>query len=284
MLLVKFPTIFQLTCLSVACISGYWLYWELTTGRRRRQLARKHGCRPAKRIKTTDPILGLDFLFTMTKWNQHHTLLENVDKLLFSSGYNTVEFNFLRYITILTTEAENTKTALSLNFRSYGLPGMPKEIDMLIGGGIFTNEGHAWHQSRELLRPCFARTQIADLDMLEKHASTLIEKIPRDGSTIDLSKLFSQFTLSVAIEFLFGDIATEGNSDAEIRSNNTFAEVWDRLSSQLGGEGQNLGMMLLRYIRVSPQFKRDCRMVHGKYPAFCWQAPSVEYIDSYGIF
>ena len=269
---LPFPSLFQLAYLSAACIGGYWCYWELTTGRRRRQLARKHGCMPPKRIKTIEPFLGLDLFYTTTKWTLQHTLLENMDKLLFSSGPQTAKLNTFGSDTLFTAEAENIKTVLSLDFKSFGLPDKPKELDLLLGEGIFTSEGQAWHQSRELLRPCFARAQVADLDMLEKHASALIQAVPRNGSMIDLSKSFSNFTLSVAIDFLFGNNAAKGNSDVAIRSNDAFAEVWNRLSGYLAGEGQNAKSMILRLILdrvgISPsQYKRDCLMIHGR--LFC---------------
>lgn len=269
MLLITVPSLFQLAYLSAACIGGYWFYWELTTGRRRRQLVRKHGCMPPKKIKTIEPILGLDVFYKTSQWTLQHTLLENIDKLLFSSGSQTVELNLIGSSTLWTTEAENIKTVLSTDFKSFRLPDKPKEIDLLLGEGIFTSDGQAWHQSRELLRPCFSRAQLADLDMLEKHVNALIEAIPRDGSTIDLSKPFSNFTLSVATNFLFGDCANEGHSNVAISSNDDFVEVWNRLSSYLVGEGEGAKTMLLRLILdrfgiSSSKYKRDCRMVHGR--------------------
>ena len=43
---------------------------------------------------------------------------------------------------------------------------------------------------------------------LEPHVSTLLEAIPRDGSTFDLQELFFRFTTDTAIDFLLGlDVA-----------------------------------------------------------------------------
>ena len=56
--------------------------------------------------------------------------------------------------------------------------------------GIFTTDGAAWHHSREMLRPNFVRSQVGDLATFERHVSHLIQSIPKDNSTVDLSEKF----------------------------------------------------------------------------------------------
>ncbi len=271
MLLPTTPSLLQLTYCSAACIAGYWLYWQSTTGRRHRQLVKKHGCRPVRKVKNTDPLLGLDAVFAIWRWSDQHIFLEKTSQKFFGFGAKTVQHNFLGYNVILTCEAENTKSVLSQNFKLFGLASMPKELDLLLSGGIFLKEGEAWHQSRELIRPSFARSQVADLDMLEKHVNTLIGSIPRDGSTVDLSTLFSQLTLSTAIEFLFGESSDEGNSATEEVSSHAFTQVWVRITRYLaeGGEGEHgtlwLYNFLLDRVRINPQYRRNCRTIHGEY-------------------
>lgn len=269
MLLLHFPSVIQAMYVFAACIGGYWLYWEYTTGRRRRQLIGEHGCRSVSRVKTKDPILGLDVFFNSFRWSGQNTLLENWDRMLFGSGKKTVELNFLRNMSIFSTEAENVKKVLSLNFKVFGIPNRPKEIDLLIGDGIFTNEGKAWHQSRELLRPSFTRSQIADMGMLEKHVSALLKEIPHAGATVDLSKFFSQFTLSAATEFVFGEDGKQSDGDTQMTSRRAFTEVWNRISVFFVNEGRSgkqwLWHSLLDRLRMNPGYKRDCKTLHGKY-------------------
>lgn len=268
MLLLSLPSVLHTAYLCAACAVGSWLYWESTTGHRRRELVKKHGCRPPRRVRMRDPIFGLDALFDIYRWTQQHTLIENMREMLYGSGTKTVEFNSLGSIVIFTAEVDNVKTVLSLKFKSFGTVDLTKELDLVLGGGIFTSQGEAWHQSRELLRPCFARAQVADLEMIERHVSTLINKIPRDGSTTDLSKFFSQLTSSAAIEFLFGDSSAEGDSVAVTASNDSFATVWDRVSSFIVGaeDGGRLWLFwfILDRMRMNPQFRRDCHTIHGK--------------------
>lgn len=62
--------------------------------------------------------------------------------------------------------------------------------------------------SRALLRPQFARGQIADLELEERHVQHLLNRLPIQSDswtdTIDLSPLFFNLTLDSATEFLFG--------------------------------------------------------------------------------
>jgi cytochrome P450 len=268
------PSIVQIISLSAVCLAGYWLYWELTTGRRRRQLITKNGCKPIQRVKTIDPFLGLDALLKMWRWYDQHMLLEKSAELFFGSGRQTVEFNFLGFMAILSTEAENLKAVFSQQFRLFKMPTGTKELDLLLHGGIFLNEGEAWHQSRELIRPSFARSQVADLEMLERQVSMLIDKVPRDGSTVDLTTMFAQLTLSVAISFLFGESSNEVVSDAEEADKYTFNQTWNRVSVYLASRGERKhGVLwvynfLLDLVRMNPRHKRNCRKIHGRHDMF----------------
>ena len=260
--------------MSAVCLAGYSLYWELTTGRRRRQLIAKNGCKPINKVKTIDPFLGLDAVLKMWKWYDQHMVLEKSTELFFGPGRQTVEFNFLGYVAILSTEAENLKAVFSQQFRLFKMPSGTKEVDLLLHGGIFLNEGEAWHQSRELIRPSFARSQVADLEMLERQVRMLIDKIPRDGVTVDLSTMFPQLTLSVAISFLFGESSNEVFSDAEEAEKYTFNQTWNRVSVYLASRGEGMhGVLwvynfLLDLIRMNPRHKRDCRKIHGGHGIF----------------
>ena len=73
----------------------------------------------------------------------------------------------------------------------------------LLGDGIFNSDGARWANSRHLLRPNFAREQVADLGMLDKHFKLMMKFIPKDGSTVDLQELFFCMTMDTATEFLF---------------------------------------------------------------------------------
>ena len=135
-------------------------------------------------------------------------VLENLHTALFEVC-NTVRVKMLFSNIIFTIEPENLKTMLSSDFNNWNISTRRKYgFIPYIGQGIFTSDGLLWKHSRELLRPNFARSQIDNPATLEPHLSTLLEAIPRDGSTFDLQELFFRFTTATAIDFLFGlDVA-----------------------------------------------------------------------------
>jgi cytochrome P450 len=104
---------------------------------------------------------------------------------------------------IATSESENVKTILSLKFNDFSVRHRQAIFTNLLGHGIFNADGERWANSRHLLRPNFARDQVADLEAFERHVKLMFKHIPRDGTTIDLQELFFRLTLDTATEFLF---------------------------------------------------------------------------------
>lgn len=74
----------------------------------------------------------------------------------------------------------------------------------IFGDGIFNQDGEAWKQSRELLRPQFLFKEHSDLNMFRDATDNLLNPIPREGGVIDLQPLFFRLTLDVTAEFLSG--------------------------------------------------------------------------------
>jgi cytochrome P450 len=92
----------------------------------------------------------------------------------------------------------------------------------LFGKGIFTSDGQMWSHSRALLRPSFARHNMTShLPFMEAHFEELMKAIPKDGSTVDLQKLFFGFTMDTATEFLFGHSVNTLSNMQEAKSQTT---------------------------------------------------------------
>lgn len=188
---------------------GYYVHWELTIGTSRRRMIKTYGCKPVRYIGDSNSWLNLFVGWGLVKEAgkavKNHTLLELILNR-FSQNGATFGIRFLHYHNISTTEPENVKTMLSTNFQDWSLSSTRKKtFGPLIGKGIFTTDGPAWQHSRELLRPNFVRSQVGNLEMLDKHVDCLLQAIPHDGSTVDLQLLFLRFTLDFATEFLFGE-------------------------------------------------------------------------------
>ncbi|KAA8615805.1 Cytochrome P450 52A12 [Pyrenophora tritici-repentis] len=181
---------------------SYMLYTRITLYIARRRFMKENGCQPCTAHFHKDPILGLDVMKTMAYNSKHHITLQENRKRFQKLG-NTFHNRIVTMPFIVTCEPENIKTILSLKFKDYSLGNRQQNFTPLLGHGIFNADGERWANSRHLLRPNFARDQVADLEAFERHFQLMLRHIPRDGSTVDLQELFFCLTMDTATEFLF---------------------------------------------------------------------------------
>ncbi|KAJ9644295.1 hypothetical protein H2204_001646 [Knufia peltigerae] len=178
--------------------------WRIHRFLNRRKFARAHGCLPVARSYTRDPFLGLDRLPSTLRAIRQHRILEHGCSL-FSTYGSTFSLQELPRSVILTIEPENVKTVLSVRFHDYGIHYRLEPFRPLLGKGIFSADGEDWTASRALIRPSFARDQVADLRELDNLMGDLLALLPRDGMTVvDLQELFFRYTIDSATSFLFG--------------------------------------------------------------------------------
>ncbi|KAF2660512.1 cytochrome P450 [Lophiostoma macrostomum CBS 122681] len=226
---------------------SFIVYTRLNLYLARRRIIKENGCKPCPYVYNKDPFLGLDVLFENIKRAKAHTFLEATLDRLNSFGtnkVNTFHTKLINYPVILTIEPENVKTILSLKFKDYSFGNRQKGFAPLLGHGIFNSDGERWANSRHLLRPNFAREQVADLSMLERHFRFLIKAVPKDGSTIDLQDLFFRMTIDTATEFLFnhsteslrmvGHPEDDSNEDTQFAKAFQFAQADAMVSIRFG--------------------------------------------------
>jgi cytochrome P450 len=189
--------------LAAVCLVTF-SYNKITLYLARRKFAAENGCKALeKSYPLKDPIFGLDTMFESIKAAKEARLLERAH-LNYQSHGNTFKSKLFSQKIILTREPQNVKTILSLRFKDFGIGNRQITLGPLLGQGIFTMDGSFWQHSRAMIRPNFARDQVADLEAFERHIQDLWKLIPRDGTTIDLQELFFRFTIDSATEFLFG--------------------------------------------------------------------------------
>lgn len=171
----------------------------------RRKLIRQQGCQPPPALLQKDPLFGLDVVYQLLRSikdrRRNMSMKEQVD----TYGYT---FQSKPYGTnkIFTIEPRNLQYIFSTKFESFGVaPVRLFAFRPLTGKGVMNTDGAFWEHSRALIRPTFARSQIANLSSLEEHVSKLIDLIPRDGSTVDLKPLFAHLVLDTSTEFLLGE-------------------------------------------------------------------------------
>jgi cytochrome P450 len=181
---------------------SYFLYTRITLYLARQRFIKENGCKPCPSRFNKDPIFGIDVIKVMARNHKNHILLEENQKRFDKYG-TTFLTRAVTMPVIATCEPENVKTILSLKFKDYSFGNRATAATPLLGHGIFNADGERWANSRHLLRPNFARDQVADIDAFERHFKLMLKHIPRDGKTVDLQELFFRLTIDTATEFLF---------------------------------------------------------------------------------
>ncbi|KAI3405951.1 hypothetical protein KGF56_001170 [Candida oxycetoniae] len=106
---------------------------------------------------------------------------------------------------VFTKDPENIKAMLATQFSDFSLGHRYTYFKPLLGKGIFTLDHEGWRDSRAMLRPQFAREQVAHVNSLEPHIQFLFKHIDKNnGEYFDIQELFFRFTVDSATEFLFG--------------------------------------------------------------------------------
>ncbi|KAI5963461.1 ALK2 [Candida pseudojiufengensis] len=171
-------------------------------------LRNKLGAKRETNIES-DGYFGFKMPFIMIKKKDDGVLpdfsVERYENLL---NPNIATYSFKIFTTKLfaTKDPENIKAILATQFNDFSLGLRHAQFAPLLGNGIFTLDKEGWKDSRQMLRPQFAREQISHVKMLEPHIQILFKHIRKNlGNTFDLQELFFRLTVDSASEFLFGE-------------------------------------------------------------------------------
>lgn len=193
----------------------YYFAKSLLTYQARRRTISQHGCKPPSKYPVWDPFFGIDVVYDAIRAIKRKTFLS--EDISHHEAYGkTHSSRLITFPVISTIEPENIKAVLSTNFKKFVI-GSPRRraFGPIFGNSILVADGVEWEHSRAFLKPSFTRSQVGDLVTLEVHVNSLIEAIPRDGSTVDLAELFLRFTADVTTDFMFGEsILSQTQPDA----------------------------------------------------------------------
>ncbi|KAI4271167.1 MAG: hypothetical protein LQ337_006202 [Flavoplaca oasis] len=247
----------QISLILLSLTVIYRLYLGLKKRRHNQRFINNHACEPAKALPAKYPF-GVDLLIDDLKNLKEHKVLETWQKRFQNLECTTFSAKQLHVQYLATTEPENIKSILATDFKSYSVGDVRKRgLRPILGDGIFTTDGTEWQHSRDMLRPCFARSQIGDRNLFEKHFQHLLGEIPRDGSTVDLQDLFFRLTLDIATEFLFGTSTYTLVAEQRRPEDDKFVKAFTYVQNTVEG-----GSGLLALFLPDRRFKRDCKYVH----------------------
>lgn len=235
------------------------IYETLRAYTARSSLAQKNNCKPPKKYPHKEPILGLDLFYSMVQSAKKGHSLKSLVQLHETYGRTFQATSFGETI-INTTEPKILTTVLATKSENFGVwsirapPATP-----LVAGGVFTTDGADWAHSRGLIKPCFARAQVADLVSLKVHVDRLVELIPKDGSTFDLQTLFSRLSLDSSTGFLFGE-----SLDSLLETNSIETEKFlSSFNTAQYGVGERVRLGKLRFLYRDKRYTEACKSVHS---------------------
>ncbi len=150
----------------------------------------------------------------------------------------------------------------------------------LFGDGIFNQEGEAWRQSRELLRPQFHFKEYSDLKMFKDATDNLLNAIPRGGGVIDLQPLFFRLTIDVTTDFLFGE-SIESLRIPESIDEENFAEAFNIAQEYIA---KRFRLLDLYWLIDGKRFRNACKKVHSFADKIIDRNLSEGFLDSSGKY
>ena len=164
--------------------------------------ARRNGCQNPPKRSTYDPILGLGYKIRDLKLISEGKILPDGESLHHQYGLTFCETSIFGK-SIKTACQENIRTIFGSEAKAWGVePFRHTGFLPFCGDGILSTDGEKWERSRNLLKPAFLRSNISDLTSFEGLASALLERLPIDGSTVDLDPLLSDMVITPVIPYM----------------------------------------------------------------------------------
>ena len=134
-------------------------------------------------------------------------------------------------------------------------------FEPFVGKGIMCTDGAFWEHSRALIKPIFAKAQIADLHLgaYAVHVRNLLAELPTDRSTVDLQPLFARLALDSSTEFLFGESVGVLNSETTSHAAKSFLKAYNHGQQRVGRRIQ-----LGRWAALTKDdgFRLSCKIAH----------------------
>lgn len=230
------------------------------------RLEKKLGAVPVEGTRT-DHFMGFRAARAMLKKKKEGTMIQFVKEQFQELGHKTIAVTMAGNPMILTIDPDNIKAVLATQFNDFSLGIRHAQFLPVLGDGIFTLDGNGWKHLRTMLRPQFAREQVAHVKLLEPHVQVLAKHVRNArGNSLDLQELFFRLTVDSATEFLFGesveslrDSSVGYSQELDIPGKFEFAEAFNAAQVVLLTRAV---VQQLYFLVKGPKFARDTKIVH----------------------
>lgn len=170
--------------------------------------SRRHGCEPPPKRRVGDPIFGLAARIRDASTSRSCQSLPAGVALHAEFGSTFRETTIIGGTHLRTTESDNIHTVFSTRAADWGVEAVRlRAMGPFMGAGFLTKDGPVWEHSRAMLKPSFRKHNISDLSPFDHILSQTLERIPKDGSTIDLQPLLLLMFVDTSTLFLLGKSA-----------------------------------------------------------------------------
>lgn len=134
-------------------------------------------------------------------------------------------------------------------------------FEPFVGKGIMCVDGAHWELSRALIKPTFARVQIAELHLeaYSKHVDRLLNLLPKDRSAVNLQPLFASLALDASTEFLFGESVGSLSPETQSQGAHDFLDAYSYGQMVLG---RRLQLPSWNFLTVDDKFRNACSVAH----------------------
>ncbi|KAI2464922.1 cytochrome P450 monooxygenase [Annulohypoxylon bovei var. microspora] len=244
----------------VAVVLYFYRAGYLLFGRRTRPFLAKGGevCAYDSLPQANRWRFGIDLLVMTLKASDEQRLLE-----FFLDNFRQLGNTFRQAVgtntSIFTIEPANIEAMLSSNFKDWGLGFRRTIFHPLLGEGIFLQDGDAWKNSRDILRPHFYYRHYEDLDIYRPHVENLLEAVDNDATNVvDLEPLFFRLTLDVTTEFLFGESVWSQRPTSSVVGHD-FEGAFDLAQSI---SAKRLKFQKLYWLVDGKQLRKACDIIH----------------------
>lgn len=172
----------------IVVVIGLALLWpKWRRFRHIRSLKRRHNCAETNKYPHQD-VLGTD-LARLRAQAVREGRLFTLYKSQFDAYGKTFSEIWRGKTLFNTTEPANVQHVAGLAAEDFGKdPDRETAQWPLLGPSIFSN-GPAWSLSRDLVKPIFARAELADLDFFASCVDKFIRLLPEKGETFDIQPL-----------------------------------------------------------------------------------------------
>lgn len=217
-LVPKFSATLIIEIIAVLIVAHITINWV-----KRAFLQRKLGTKTVTKVER-DGWMGFKLLGELLKMRREGTITDHSIQRFNRLDTDTFKFSLAGVSLVYTKDPENIKALLATQFEDFSLGIRHSTFKPLLGDGIFTLDGSGWKHSRTMLRPQFAREQVAHVKLLEPHVQMLAKQIRKyNHQKFDIQELFFRLTVDSATEFLFGE-SVESLNDGTVATNRDFID------------------------------------------------------------